>query len=116
MTTDNLTHRARELRRRSTEAEKMIWHRIRSKQLEGYKFRRQQPIGTYVVDFVCFEKRLIIELDGGQHAIDQQRDRNRDSRLGEEGFMTLRFWNHDVMQNLEGILERIRERLLAPSP
>ncbi|MFH1489794.1 MAG: DUF559 domain-containing protein [Pseudomonadota bacterium] len=81
MTTDHLTHRARELRRRSTEAEKMIWHRIRSKQLEGYKFRRQQPIGPYIVDFVCFEKKLIIELDGGQHAIDQQKDRNRDSPL-----------------------------------
>ena len=111
---DLLTKRARELRSNSTDAEKILWHSIRSKQIDGCKFRRQQPIGDYIVDFVCFEKKLVIELDGGQHAIEREKDRLRDSRLAKEGFVVLRFWNNDVMQNLEGVLETIRKQLISP--
>ncbi len=72
------------------------------------KFRRQEPIGPYIADFVCFENRLIIELDGGQHAIEQAKDQEREAWFKKEGFHLLRFWNHDVLQNIEGVLEVIR--------
>jgi very-short-patch-repair endonuclease len=89
-------------------------------QIDGYKFRRQQPIGNYIVDFVCLEKRLIVELDGGQHA-ESDYDAKRDAWLSEQGFSVLRFWNNDVLKNVEGVTERIFEKLksspfLAPSP
>ena len=100
---------ARNLRTQSTEAEKLLWKYLRSKQLEGFKFRRQQPIGNYIVDFVCFEKRLIIELDGGHHALDKGKDVERDTWLSAEGFKVLRFWNTDVLMNIDGVLETIRQ-------
>ena len=84
--------------------------------MEGYKFRRQQPVGPYIVDFVNFEKRIVIELDGGQHTIEEDRDKKRDAWLKAEGFHILRFWNNELFKNLEGILEVIRKRLLSPSP
>ena len=80
----------------------------------GVKFRRQIEIGQYIVDFVCFEKRLVIEIDGGQHA-DSENDKIRDRWLKEEGFEVLRFWNHDVLKNRDGVLEKIMERLCSPS-
>ena len=113
---NNFTNIARMLRKRSPNAEKLLWHHLRGKQLEGYKLRRQQPIGPYIVDFVNFEKRIVIELDGGQHAIKKGSDKNRDAWLKAEGFKVLRFWNNDIFENLEGILEVIRKRLLSPSP
>ena len=76
------------------------------------KFRRQQPIESYIVDFVCFENRLIIEVDGGRHAVERQKDMVRDARLNRNGFKVLRFWNHDVMGNLEGVPETIRKACL----
>ena len=112
----NFTNIARILRKGSTNAEKLLWQQLRGRQLEGYKFGRQQPIGPYIVDFVNFEKRIVIELDGGQHAIKKDSDKNRDAWLKAEGFKVLRFWNNDIFQNLEGILEVIRKRLLSPSP
>ncbi len=84
--------------------------------MEGYKFRRQQPMGPYIVDFVNFEKGIIIELDGGQHATNRDRDEEREARLRGEGFQIIRFWNNDVFQNLEGVLETIRRKLMSPSP
>jgi very-short-patch-repair endonuclease len=84
--------------------------------LESFKFRRQQPIGQYIVDFVSFEKRLVIELDGSQHAIAKEKDKNRDRWLNQEGYVVLRFWDNEVFENLEGVLETIRRRLLSPSP
>ena len=81
---------AKNLRKDSTEAEKSLWRRLQRKQLEEFKFRRQQPIGKYIVDFVCFEKKLVVEVDGGQHA-DTDRDRERDRWLAEQGFQVLRF-------------------------
>jgi len=102
---------ARELRRRQTEAEKALWMRLRNKQLEGVKFRRQQPIGPYITDFTSFERKLVIEVDGGQHNEGKERDEERMKWLMERGYRLLRFWNNDVLMNLEGVLERIREAL-----
>ncbi len=86
------------------------------RQLEGFKFRRQQPIGPYIVDFVSFEKKLVVELDGGQHAIEKEKDKRRDLWLKEEGYEVLRFWDNEVFENLEGVLEVRKTRLLSPSP
>lgn len=111
----NLTDKARKLRKRSTEAEKRLWLKLSRRQLEGYKFRRQQPIGKYIVDFVNYEKKIIIELDGGQHAIEKMKDRKRDNWLEQKGFRVLRFWDNQVFENVEGVLEAVRNRLLSPS-
>jgi len=96
---------ARRLRRDSTDVEKKLWQRLRNRQLEGYKFRRQWPIGPYVPDFVCFEVRLIIELDGGQHTAEN--DAARTAILEKEGWRVLRFWNNEVSENIEGVLETV---------
>jgi very-short-patch-repair endonuclease len=104
------------LRKRPTDAEQLLWKNLRMKQLEGLKFRRQQPIDHYIVDFVCFENRIIIEVDGGQHASDNNKDRERDSYLQKLGFKVLRFWNNDVFQNTTGVLEVIRENCLSHPP
>jgi very-short-patch-repair endonuclease len=95
---------AKELRKRSTDTEELLWKYLRLKQLEGFKFRRQQPIDNYIVDFVCFKKRLVVEVDGGQHLEQKNKDRERDNYLKEQGFRVLRFWNHEVLTNLEGVL------------
>lgn len=107
---------ARILRKRSTNAEQILWQKLKGRQLEGCKFRRQQPICHFIVDFVNFEKRIVIEIDGGQHAIEKNKDNNRDAWLNSEGFEVLRFWNNEVFENLEGVLEVIRMKILSPSP
>ncbi len=87
--------------------------------MEGYKFRRQQPIDHYIVDFVCPENKLIVELDGGQHAANKPEDKKRDHFIELNGFTVLRFWNNEVFENLEGVLEVIRKACLegvSPSP
>ncbi len=107
---------AKELRQTPTEAEKKMWHTLRQKQL-GVKFRRQQPIGKYIVDFVCFEIKLIIELDDGQHNWQRPQDNKRTAYLEAEGYQLLRFWNHEVMQNMEGVLLSVQDFLKQhPSP
>jgi very-short-patch-repair endonuclease len=98
--------RSRRLRRDATDAERRLWYRLRSRQIEGAKFVRQDSIGPYVVDFVCRELRLIVEVDGGQHATDT-RDAVRDGWLADRGYRVLRFWNNDVLLNTEGVLETI---------
>ncbi len=104
---------ARQLRLRATDAEKALWTKLRRKQLEGVKFRRQQPLGPYIVDLVSLDRKLIIEIDGGQH--DQQEikigDEERTNWLKEKGYRILRFWNNEVLENIDGVLERIREAL-----
>jgi len=109
---------ARNLRSEETKAERTLWSRLRNRQLEGAKFRRQQPLGAYIVDFVTFEHRLVVEIDGGQHgaAEARERDASRTAWLQENGYRILRFWNNDVLGNMDGVLERIREALRAPSP
>jgi len=108
--------RSRQLRRNLTEAEQALWRHLRLRQLDGHKFRRQQPIGPYIVDLVCLERRLIIELDGGQHSSQIISDAERSAWLETQGFRVLRFWNHEVLQNIEAVKERIREALLPPIP
>lgn len=81
--------------------------------MEGLKFRRQQPIDNYIADFICFENRLIIEVDGGQHAEQKEKDIERDTYLQQQGFSVLRFWNNDVLQNIDGVLAVIRENCLS---
>ncbi len=110
---------ARELRNNSTDAERLIWQHLRNRQLAGVKFRRQQPIETYIVDFVSFDKRIVVELDGGQHLENEEYDKRRDGCLCTNGFTVLRFWNNDVIGNIEGVLEVIRQRCLeaiSPTP
>ena len=104
--------RARRLRREATPEETLLWSRLRAEQL-GVKFRRQQPLGFYIADFVCFEHSLVIELDGGQHAGEAAReyDRVRTEYLEGREFRVLRFWNNEVSGNLEGVLVRIQEAL-----
>ena len=107
---------ARQLRKSSTDAELLLWKNLRDRRLENIKFRRQQPFGPYIVDFVATEKRLVIELDGGQHAINKEQDRVRDNYIKSEGYRVLRFWNNEVLLNTEGVLERIREVILKDTP
>jgi very-short-patch-repair endonuclease len=105
---DRLAVLAKSLRKRQTDAEKLLWWHLRSKQIDGLKFRRQEPVGPYIADFVCFEKRVVIELDGGQHALGQEKGKERETWFNKEGFRTLRFWNSDILGNIEGVLEEIR--------
>jgi very-short-patch-repair endonuclease len=111
----NLTGVARRLRKNSTDTEQHLWRHLRDRQIGGFKFRRQQPLGRYVVDFVNLEKKVVVELDGRQHALDPG-DKTRDEWLRTEGYMILRFWDNQVFSNLEGVLENIREALLTPHP
>ncbi len=103
--------RARALRNNPTEAERALWKHLRLRQLEGQKFRRQQPLDPYIVDFACLEKKLIVELDGGQHAEQVASDAERTAWLEAQGFRVLRFWNHDVMKDIEAVKEVIRRAL-----
>lgn len=104
---------ARALRRNSTEAEQRLWLHLRARQLAGCKFRRQHPFGPYVLDFVCLEQQLVIELDGGQHGEPQALayDHTRTQWLQEQGFRVLRFWNHDVLQQTSEVLEQVLQAL-----
>ena len=106
--TSKLIKHAKSLRKNFTKAEALLWNKIRSRQLEGIKFRRQQPIENYIVDFISFEKRIIIELDGGQHADQKREDQKRDKLLSENGFTVLRFWNNHVLKDINAVLEMIR--------
>ena len=100
------------LRQNLTNAERLLWHYLRNKQLDGYKFRRQQAMGNYIVDFVCLSKKIIIELDGGQHQEQQSYDSQRDIFLQQQGYKVLRFWNNDVFNNCFGVLEKIYTELV----
>ena len=107
---------AARLRKTPTNPEMLLWKYLRLKQMAGLKFRRQQPIDNYIVDFVCFENRIIIEIDGGQHAEDGKKDIERDSYLKKHGFKVLRFWNNEVMNNIIEVLETIRGHCLYHPP
>jgi very-short-patch-repair endonuclease len=107
-----LTSRSRTLRKNATDAERKLWSVLRSRQLNGFKFRRQVEIDGYVVDFLCPEKRLIIEVDGGQHT--PERDARRTAFLESQSFRLIRFWNNEVLENLDGVWARIEEALSTP--
>jgi len=101
------TKRARELRTDSTDAERRLWQKLKRRQLAGVKFRRQQPIGPYIVDFVCLERRLVIEVDGGQHSERLDEDTQRSQWLEAQGFRVLRFWNNDVLANTDVVTQTV---------
>ncbi|MEJ2574665.1 MAG: endonuclease domain-containing protein [Gammaproteobacteria bacterium] len=106
----------RGLRHNMTDAEQRLWRHLRNAQMHGLKFRRQHPFGDYILDFVCLEARLIIEVDGGQHAGQEKGDDRRTAVLEKAGFRVLRFWNHEVMQDLDAVKEAIWLELRTPSP
>jgi len=112
----NLTEAAKELRQKSTDAERLLWQRLKAKQLDGLKFRRQEQIGRFIADFVCYEKSIIVEADGGQHAVERIKDEERTEWLNAQGFRVVRFWNHEILTNTEGVMESIRQHCLAPLP
>ena len=99
--------RQRLLRGAMTNAEQSLWQALRGRQILGYKFRRQHPFGDFILDFVCLEKKLVIEVDGGQHSKQAKADAVRTDRLAKAGFRVLRFWNHEVLSQAEAVKEKI---------
>jgi BirA family biotin operon repressor/biotin-[acetyl-CoA-carboxylase] ligase len=110
-----LTDAARELRGRSTDAEMRLWHHLRAHRLGGLKFKRQQPLGPYIVDFMCFELCLIVEADGAHH-LGSDADRDRDAWFRAQGYRVLRFWNDDILLRTQQVLEAILYASHARSP
>jgi very-short-patch-repair endonuclease len=109
---DELRKRARELRNGCTDSERHLWQRLRLKQLDGFRFRRQVPVAGYIADFLCPEKKLIIELDGGQHSQQAAYDEQRTRALETNGYCVLRYWNDDVLMRTEDVLDDILRSLL----
>jgi len=103
--------RARALRKNSTDAERFLWQHLRLRQINGDRFRRQRPVGPYILDFACLEKRVAIEVDGGQHNEPGSHDHQRDEWLRKQGFVILRFWNHEVLTQIEVVKEVIWKAL-----
>lgn len=101
------TQRARTLRKSQTDAERLLWRHLRSRQLMGYKFRRQVPVGLYIVDFLCISLKLIIEVDGSQHMSNLQYDNSRTQYLENHGFYVARFWNNEVLSQTDSVLESL---------
>lgn len=110
---NNKTIKARNLRKNMTEQERKLWQFLRKKSIDGLKFRRQYPIGNYIVDFICNEKKLIIEVDGGQHNEAQNiaYDKERTEFLESKGYKIIRFWNSDIDNNIEGVYQEILRNL-----
>ena len=108
--------RARGLRLGMTDAEQALWYRLRNRQLDGCKFRRQHEVDRYVVDFACTERMLVVEIDGGQHLEQQDYDDARTRHLQPKGYRVLRFWNNDVLTNIESVLEAVISALASPGP
>jgi len=105
----------RALRRDMSDAERLLWQHLRRRQVAGQRFRRQHPVGTFIVDFACLEAALIVEVDGGQHADQKEYDTARTAWLERQGFRVVRFWNSEVLTNLEGVREVIERELLSRS-
>ena len=108
--------KARNVRKNQTDAEELLWYHLRNRRLASCKFRRQHPVGPYVVDFVCIEKQLIIEIDGGQHALAIQKDSRRSAYLESKGFRVVRFWNNQVLNEIQEVLEVILKTLGVSTP
>jgi very-short-patch-repair endonuclease len=106
---------AKSLRQKMVDAEHLLWRHLRAHRLDGQKFRRQQPIGSYIVDFVHFGAKLIVEADGGQHDR-SERDVVRDQWLEDRGFRVLRLWNNDILRDSDAVLARVLQALEQPSP
>jgi very-short-patch-repair endonuclease len=108
--------RARHLRKNLTDTERFVWHRLRKRQLAHFKFRRQMPLGPFIVDFISLERRVILELDGGQHTEQAEEDQKRTEWLQGQGFRVLRFWNHEVWKDWDAIEQVLWEALEAVPP
>lgn len=108
------TFYARKLRKNPTQAEYRLWYFLQKRRLLGHKFRRQQPIGPFIIDFACMEQKLLIELDGGGHATQKNYDHSRTAWLASRGYCVLRFWNNEVTSNIRGVLEVIMRKLPPP--
>jgi very-short-patch-repair endonuclease len=115
-TSREMRMRARELRKQATPAEKILWEQLRDRRLLGLKFRRQHPLGTYIVDFYCPAYRLVVEIDGEIHRYQADQDQARTQEFEDYGFSVIRFWNHEVEQNLDAVLDTIAENCDLPSP
>jgi very-short-patch-repair endonuclease len=113
---DGARARARTLRQNMTEAERRVWQILRLYQMRGYKFRRQVPISRYIADFVCHEARLIVEIDGGQHDRSSPREAERKGFLQNQGYRILRFWNNEILENLDGVHATIAGELGRVTP
>ncbi|MDE0405028.1 MAG: endonuclease domain-containing protein [Nitrospira sp.] len=112
----NKPAKAQELRQHSTDAEQALWKHLRNRQLAGYKFRRQVLIGKYIADFVCFERKIVIEVDGGHHQEQALYDTDRTTWLESQGFQVLRFWNHEILAEAEAVQEALLVALQQSSP
>ena len=112
---DQLRHRARELRNNTTDAERVLWRALRGRQLDGFRFRRQVPIGSYIADFVCPQAKLVVELDGGQHAEQTQYDAMRTAALQSLGYRVLRYWNDDALLRSSDVVAGIYRHLMIRS-
>ncbi len=110
------TDRARALRSNMTDAERLLWHALRNRQINHHRFRRQHPIGDYITDFACVEQKLVVELDGGQHQEQVAYDDQRSEFLRSHGWRVLRFWNNEVLKNLDGVLAVIADNSVALPP
>jgi adenine-specific DNA-methyltransferase len=108
--------KARELRARTTEAETLLWHHLRGRRFQNFKFRRQRALGPYILDFICLEAGLVIEIDGGQHVEQQAYDQARTVLIETQGLTVIRFWNHEVMNETAAVLERIWQALQTLTP
>lgn len=102
-----MKEKARTLRRNQTDAERLLWHHLRGRRLAAYKFRRQHPIGPFIADFICIKHRLVVEIDGGQHSLNVHEDNRRTLYIESKGYKVLRFWNDQVLTNIQVVLEAI---------
>lgn len=112
------TQLARVLRKNMTDAERRLWYRLRDRRLGDWKFRRQHPVGPYIVDFICIDKKVVIEVDGGQHGENEEADLRRTAYLEKQGYRVMRFWNHEVLQETDAVMDTIFDTLedLPPHP
>jgi len=114
---DDMKSLARACRGKATDAEQLLWKYLRGRRLAGYKFRRQAVIEPFIVDFVCLEAKLIIEADGGQHLEQIEQDTKRTTELQAKGYTIMRFWNHEILKDINTVLEQIQHHLIeTPSP
>jgi very-short-patch-repair endonuclease len=113
---DTPLDRARSLRKNLTNPERLLWSKLRGRRFAGFKFRRQVPLGPFIVDFVCFDRKLILELDGGQHTLQTAYDARRTAWLEEHGFRVVRFWNHELWEDRDAVDELIWQRLQVAEP
>jgi very-short-patch-repair endonuclease len=112
-TAKRIRHFAKKMRRESTDAERAMWYLLRDRRFASFKFRRQAPFQNFIIDFICFERRFVVEIDGSRHA-DSKRDAARDAILTADGFRVVRYWNNDVLQQAPAVLEDILAKLAEP--